>query len=44
VPITDELPEWVEFDVLIPLNSKELDAEARSYLAKLDESIPGRMW
>lgn len=32
-------PEWVDFDVLIPLDSKELDAEARRYLAKLEESM-----
>jgi len=32
-------PEWVEFDVLIPLDSKELDAEARRYLAKLEASM-----
>ena len=32
-------PEWVEFDMLIPLDSKELDAEARRYLAKLQESM-----
>jgi len=32
-------PEWVEFDVLIPIDSKELDAEARRYLAKLKESM-----
>ena len=32
-------PEWVEFDVLIPLDSKELDAEARRYLAKVEESM-----
>jgi len=31
--------EWVEFDVLIPLDSKELDAEARRYLAKMMESM-----
>ena len=32
-------PEWVEFNVLIPLDAKELDAEARRYLAKLQESM-----
>jgi len=32
-------PEWVEFDVLIPLDSKELDAEARRYLTKFEESM-----
>jgi hypothetical protein len=32
-------PEWVDFDVLIPLDSKELDAEARRFLAKLEESM-----
>ena len=32
-------PEWVEFDMLIPLDSRELDAEARRYLAKLQESM-----
>jgi hypothetical protein len=32
-------PEWVEFDVLIPLDCKELDAEARRYLAKLEASM-----
>ena len=32
-------PEWVEFDVLIPLDSKGLDAEAHRYLAKLQESM-----
>lgn len=32
-------PEWVEFDVFIPLDSKELDAEIRRYLAKLEESM-----
>jgi hypothetical protein len=31
--------ERVEFDVLIPLDSKELDAEARRYLAKMEESM-----
>jgi hypothetical protein len=35
----DPEPEWVEFDVLIPLDSKELDAEARRYLAKMEESM-----
>ena len=32
-------PEWVEFDMLVPLDSKELDVEARRYLAKLQESM-----
>ena len=32
-------PEWVDFDVLIPLDSNELDAEARRYLAKLEQSM-----
>ena len=32
-------PEWVEFDVLIPLDSKELDAEARRYLTKFEGSM-----
>ena len=35
----DPGPEWVKFDVLIPLDSKELDAEARRYLAKVEESM-----
>jgi hypothetical protein len=35
----DPGPEWVEFDVLIPLDSKELDAEAHRYLAKLVEPM-----
>jgi hypothetical protein len=35
----DPAPECVEFDVLIPLDSKELDAEARRYLAKMMESM-----
>lgn len=35
----DPEPEWVEFDVLIPLDSKELDAEARRYLAKVEDSM-----
>lgn len=35
----DPGPEWVEVDVLIPLDSEELDAEARRYLAKLEESM-----
>jgi hypothetical protein len=35
----DPAPEWVEFDVLIPLDSKELDAEARRYIAKMMESM-----
>lgn len=32
-------PEWVDFYVHIPLDSKELDAEARKYLAKLEASM-----
>ncbi len=32
-------PEWVDFYVLIPLDPKELDAEARRYLTKLEESM-----
>jgi hypothetical protein len=32
-------PEWVDFYVHIPLDSEELDAEARRYLAKLEESM-----
>jgi hypothetical protein len=35
----DPGPEWIEFDVLIPLDSKELDAEVHRYLAKLVESM-----
>ena len=35
----DPAPEWVEFDVLIPLDSKELDAEVRRYLAKMMGSM-----
>ncbi len=36
-------PEWVEFDVLIPLDPKELDAEARRYLARFEaEMTPGQ--
>ena len=35
----DPEPEWVDFDVHIPLDSKELDAEARRYLAKLEASM-----
>jgi hypothetical protein len=35
----DPGPEWVEFDVLIPLDSEELDAEVHRYLAKLVESM-----
>jgi len=35
----DPQPEWVEFDVLIPLDSEELDAEARRYLTKLGQSM-----
>lgn len=32
----DPEPEYVDFDVLIPLDSAELDAEARRYLAKME--------
>jgi hypothetical protein len=32
-------PEWVDFYVHIPLDSEELDTEARRYLAKLEESM-----
>jgi hypothetical protein len=32
-------PDWVDFDVHIPLDSEELDTEARKYLAKLEESL-----
>jgi hypothetical protein len=35
----DPEPEWVDFYVHIPLDSGELDAEARRYLAKLEESM-----
>ena len=35
----DPKPEWVDFYVHIPLASAELDAEARRYLAKLEESM-----
>jgi hypothetical protein len=35
----DPKPEWVDFDVLIPLDSTELDAEVHRYLAKLEESM-----
>ncbi len=35
----DPEPEWVDFYVLIPLDSKELDAEARRYLVKLEDSM-----
>ncbi len=35
----DPEPEWVEFDVLIPLDSKELDEEVHRFLAKLVESM-----
>jgi hypothetical protein len=31
--------EWVDFYILIPLYAKELDAEARRYLAKVEESM-----
>ena len=31
-------PEWIEFYVHIPLDSEELDAEARRYIARLQES------
>jgi hypothetical protein len=36
---TSPEPEWVEFYVHLPLDSEELDAEARRYLAKLEESM-----
>ena len=36
----DPEPEWVDFYVHIPLESAERDAEARRYLAKLEESMP----
>jgi len=32
-------PEYVDFDVHIPLDSEELDAEVRRYLAKLEASM-----
>ena len=32
-------PEWVEFYVHIPLDAEELDAEARRYLAKVEQSM-----
>ena len=32
-------PEWVDFYVHIPLDSDELDAEARRYLAKVEQSM-----
>jgi len=32
-------PEWVDFYVQVPLDSEELDAEARRYLAKLEASM-----
>ena len=32
-------PEWVDFYVHIPLDSEELDTEARRYLATLEESM-----
>jgi hypothetical protein len=35
----DPQPEWVDFYVHIPLESEELDAEARRYLPKLEESM-----
>ncbi len=35
----DAEPEWVDFYVHLPLDSEELDAEARRYLAKLEESM-----
>ena len=31
--------EWVEFHVHLPLDSEELDAEARRYLAKVEQSM-----
>jgi len=35
----DRVPEWVDFYVYIRLDSKEIDAEARRYLAKLEGSM-----
>jgi hypothetical protein len=35
----DPGPEYVDFYVHIPLDSEELDAEARRYLAKLEDSM-----
>ena len=35
----DREPEWVDFYVHIPLDSEELDAEARRYLDKLEGSM-----
>jgi len=32
-------PEWVDFYVHIPLDSEELDVEARRYLAKVEQSM-----
>jgi hypothetical protein len=32
-------PEWVDFYVKIPLESRELDSEANRYLAKLEQSL-----
>jgi len=32
-------PEWVDFYVHIPLDSEELDAEARRYLAKIEQTM-----
>lgn len=31
--------EWIEFDVLIPLDSEELKTEVHRYLAKLQEAM-----
>lgn len=36
----DPGPEWIVFYVHIPIASAERDAEARRYLAKLEESMP----
>ena len=35
----DPEPEWVDFYVHIPLESEELDAEARRYLAKIEKAM-----
>jgi len=35
----DPEPEYVDFYVHIPLDSEELDAEARRYLAKVEQSM-----
>jgi hypothetical protein len=36
---TNPEPEWVDFHVHIPLDSEELDAEARRYLSKVEQSM-----